>query len=71
MSAKKHKHYLLDDTKIQKAKAILGAKTETEAIELALDRVIREHDHNRKGWKATEQLLKSGIEIKDAFERLE
>jgi hypothetical protein len=71
MSAKKHKHYELDDTKIQKAKAILGAKTETETIELALEKVIVELEHNRKTWKATERLLKSGIEIKDVFGRLE
>ena len=71
VSRKKHKHYSLDDVKIQKAKAILGAKTETEAIELALDKVIREREHNRKAWSATARLIKSGIEIKDVFGQLE
>lgn len=71
ISHKKHKHYSLDDVKIQKAKEILGAKTETETIELALDKVIRDREHNRKAWKATERLIKSGIEIKDVFGRLE
>ena len=67
---KKHKHYSLDDGKIQKAKEILGAKTETEAIELALDKVILEREHNRKAWSATERLLKSGAGVKDVFGRL-
>jgi hypothetical protein len=35
-----HKHYLLDQAKITLVKKILGAKTETEAIERALDMVI-------------------------------
>jgi hypothetical protein len=53
------------------AKEILGAKIETEAIELALVKVTRERAHNRKAGNATQRLIKSGIEIKDVFGRLE
>ena len=38
----KYKHMRLDQTKIQKVQRILKAKTETEALDMALDRVILE-----------------------------
>ena len=69
-STKKHKHYSLDETKILKAKKLLGAKTETEAIEAALDEVIAEREQDKKAWASTERLLKSGIKIDDVFKRL-
>ena len=41
MSTKlKRKNYYLDESKIRRAKLVLGAKTETEAIDTALDLVI-------------------------------
>ena len=36
----KRKNYYLDQNKILRAKALLGAKTETEAIDAALDLVV-------------------------------
>ena len=36
----KRKNYCLDETKIKKAQKILGAKTETEAIDAALNLVV-------------------------------
>jgi hypothetical protein len=36
----KRKNYYLDENKIRRAKLVLGAKTETEAIDAALDLVI-------------------------------
>jgi len=36
----KRKNYYLDENKIHRAKVILGARTETEAIEGALDLVV-------------------------------
>ncbi|MGH9342117.1 MAG: hypothetical protein ACRD1R_21655 [Acidobacteriota bacterium] len=36
----RRKNYYLDQRKIQQAKEILGAKTETEAIDAALDLVV-------------------------------
>jgi hypothetical protein len=64
------KHYALDPTKIKRAQKLLGAPTEVEAIEQALDEVISERERNRQVWKATERLLKSGVQIEDVFGRL-
>ena len=36
----KRKNYYLDEKKIRRARAILGAKTETEAIDAALNLVV-------------------------------
>jgi hypothetical protein len=38
----RHKHLKLDQTKIDRAKKLLGAKTEQETIERALDLVLGE-----------------------------
>lgn len=38
----KHKHLKLDQRKIDRAKKLLGARTEQEAIERALDIVLAE-----------------------------
>jgi hypothetical protein len=38
----RHKHLKLDQTKIDRAKKLLGVKTEQEAIERALDMVLAE-----------------------------
>jgi len=67
----KQKHYVLDEAKLKRAQELLGARTESEAIELALDEVIIERERNRQAWAATERLLKSGIQVKDVFGRLE
>jgi hypothetical protein len=68
---RKNKHVILDQTKLKKAQKILGAKTETETIERALDQVIREAEKNRRVWASTEKLLKSGIQVRDVFGRLD
>jgi len=39
-SSLKRKNYYLDERKIKRAKTILGAKTETEAIDAALDLIV-------------------------------
>jgi hypothetical protein len=62
-----HKHFQLDSSKIKRAQRALHAKTETEAIELALDFLIAEHEKNRLVLQATERFIKSGIEIKDVY----
>jgi len=66
----KRKHLLLDQGKIEKAQRALGARAETETIERALEIVIGEDKKNRRAWAATEKLVKSGIQIKDVFGRL-
>ena len=69
-STVRHKHFALDQSKIKRAQRLLGAKTETETIERALDEVITERERNAKAWAATERFLKSGTRIKDVFGRL-
>lgn len=66
-----HKHFQLDATKITRAQRALRAHTETEAIERALDLVIAEHKSNRLGAEANDRFVKSGIEIKDVYGKLE
>ena len=72
-SAKKniaHKHFRLDSGKIRRAQKVLQAKTETEAIERALDAVIAEDQRNRLAVEANERFIQSGITIKDVFGKL-
>ena len=40
----KRKNYYLNENKIRRAKAILGAKTETETIDTALDLIVFRRD---------------------------
>ena len=68
---RKNKHLILNQTKLSLAKNILGAKTETETIELALDSIISEAEKNKIAFNATRDFLRSGIEIKDVFGNLE
>ena len=65
--SRSHKHFQLDSVKIKRAQKVLRAKTETEAIERALDLAIAEHESNRLALEATERFVKSGIEIKDVY----
>jgi hypothetical protein len=69
-TARRNKHLILDQTKIKKAQRALGAKTETETIERALELVISEDEKNRRAWDATEKLIRGGIQIKDVFDRM-
>jgi len=62
-----HKHFQLDSVKIKRAQEVLRAKTETEAIERALDLAIAEHESNRLALEATERFVKSGITIDDVY----
>jgi hypothetical protein len=62
-----HKHFQLDAVKIKRAQKALRAKTETEAIERALDLAIAEDERNRMVLEANERFIKSGAEIKDVY----
>lgn len=63
----KHKHFILDQAKIERAQKLLGAQTETETIERALDEVIAERERNRQAWAAHDRFVKSGIEVRDVY----
>jgi|HubBroStandDraft_1064217.scaffolds.fasta_scaffold401255_2 hypothetical protein len=65
------KHFRLDARKIKRAQRVLGAKTETEAIERALDLVLSEYRRNRLTLEANLRFMRSGIEIKDIYGNLE
>ena len=66
-----HKHFQLDAIKIRRAQKIFKAKTETEAIERALDFAIDEQEKNRLTAEANERFVSSGVEIRDVYGKLE
>ncbi|HEV2728787.1 MAG TPA: hypothetical protein VGV15_02045 [Terriglobales bacterium] len=65
-----HKHFQLDSAKIKRAQKALRARTETEAIERALDLAIAEHERNRLTLEANDRFIKSGISIRDLYSTL-
>lgn len=75
VSQRRNKHLILNQDKLKKAQRVLGAKTETEAIERALDSVIDESERNRRAWAAHEKFIRAavggGLVIHDVFGRLE
>jgi hypothetical protein len=58
--------FLLDARKVKRVQRILGAKTETEAIEQALDVILT----NERIDRAHERFVKSGGVIHDTLGRL-
>jgi hypothetical protein len=68
---RRNKHLMLDQTKLNKARKVLGTRTETEAIEQALDRVINEDEKDRRAWAAHRRFIESAVrekvQIKDVF----
>lgn len=58
-------------TKIKPAQRTLRVKTETEPVERAVESAIAECEKNQMVLQATELFLKSGIEIKDVYGRLD
>lgn len=69
-SKRLHKHFQLDPAKIKRAQKVLRARTQTEAIDRALDFAIAEHEKNRLAVAATERFLRSGIQIRDVYNTL-
>ena len=71
--SRKNKHFLLDQSRLKKAQEVLGTRTETETIEIALERVISEAEANEKAWTAQDKFLKTavkeGLVIEDVFDR--
>ena len=65
-----HKHFQLDAVKIKRAQKVFRAKTETEAIDRALDLALAEHESNRLVLEATDRFLGSKIEIRDVYDAL-
>ena len=53
----KYKHMRLDQEKIERAKKIFGAKTETEVLHKALDKVIEEDQRRIRKTKIMQQMM--------------
>jgi Arc/MetJ family transcription regulator len=53
------KTFRLDPGKVSKAQKVLGAASETEAVRMALDKVIDEDRERRKHLKAHREMMKS------------
>ncbi|MGH9824031.1 MAG: hypothetical protein ACREDR_12360 [Blastocatellia bacterium] len=74
-STRRNKHMVLDQAKLKKAQRVLGARTETETVERALDQIISEDEKNRRAWAAHERFIESALkerlQIKDVFGRLD
>jgi len=64
--ATSHKHVKLDQKKLDRARKILGVKTESETLELALDRVISEEEGERR-LRASLRRMKGMGGIVDVF----
>jgi len=75
IQTRRNKHFLLNQSRLKEAQKVLGAKTETETVELALERVITEAEQSKEAWLAQDKFLKAAarenLEIKDIFGRLE
>jgi signal-transduction protein with cAMP-binding, CBS, and nucleotidyltransferase domain len=73
--SKKNKHLILTQSRIDRARKILETPTETETIEVALERIISDDDRNNKLWAAHDRFVRSmisdKIEIEDVFGNLE
>ncbi len=74
-TSKRNKHLILTQKKIEKAKSILGVSTETETIEIALERIIDDAETDRKLSLAHARFVKNltggKVDIKDVFGNLE
>jgi hypothetical protein len=68
--ARTHKHFQLDALKIKRAQKVLRAKTETEAIDRALDLAIDEFERNRRVTESHDRFVRSGIVIRDIYGKL-
>ena len=64
------KIFALDDNKVKLAKKLMGAKSDAETIEIALTELINTREEDNELWKATDRLIKSGIDVRDVFGRL-
>ena len=67
---RRSKHFIVDDSQLKLARKLTGAKSDTETIEVALTELINNRQQNLQAWKATEKLIKSGVDVRDVFGRL-
>jgi hypothetical protein len=65
---RKNKHFILDQIRLKKAQNVLGTKTETETIEIALERIISEAEKDKKAWATQDKFIKDAIKEELVFE---
>ena len=65
-----HKHFRLNASKIKRAQRLLRVRTETEAIERALDLVIAEHERDQLTAAAHDRFVNSRAAITDVYGKL-
>lgn len=72
---RRNKHLILDQIKLKRAQRVLGARTETETIDRALEQVVSEDEKNRRAWAEHERFIREAIrhdvKIGDAFGHLD
>jgi hypothetical protein len=64
------KQFQVNAAPVKRAQTIFRARTETEAIERALDFALEQCEKNRMVAEANERFVKIGVEIKDVYEKL-
>jgi hypothetical protein len=64
-----HKHFRLDSAKIKRAQKALHARTETEAIERALDFAIAEHEKTAWFFKPRSVLSRMVLKLRTSTAR--
>lgn len=71
---RRDKRLVIDQVKLRKAQKLLGAESESETVERALDFVIGEDERSRRAWAAHDRFLRAavseGLFVHDAFGRL-
>lgn len=65
-----HKHFRLSAAKIKRAQRLLHVRTETEAIERALDLVIAEYERDELAADVNDRFLRSGAVLTDVYRKL-
>jgi hypothetical protein len=64
------KQFQLNAATVKRAQQLFRARTESEAIERALDFAIEQYGKNRMVAEANERFVKSGVQIKDVYPKL-
>lgn len=67
MNGRGRKRFHVDVAKVRRVQQLLGAETETEAIERALDFLISHYKRNRQALLAHDELVASRIVIRDVY----
>lgn len=67
MNRRGRKHSRVDVASVSHVLQLFEAETETEATDRALNFVISEHRRNQRALSANDELLASGIPLRDVY----